>query len=373
MQKEKVAVIALVVIIVCAISAFLVLEYGQDILKNLTGQKTTIELGDCVDVNYIGKYTNSTIFDSSYNDTTNKTGGIPLKIFVSFNDTQMPPSGYEDYYSGIIKGLMEGLIGLKEGDKVTIGPIPPEKAYGVYPKIGDVMNFSSLLGYTAEFKLIEIQENASMPSELEYYFGNGTTTLCTLRDETHYIGEIIDVYPFWENSSVVTKINETMLWMYATPSTVIGENFTYLEVDETTGLITEYPESSSSISFINDTIIEMTHNPEINTTINISQTTQYGLYHRYSYTVESLTADKINASITDSTGNKTYVDFDRTETIQRNRTMNITQPIPAEYLEMLFSSLRSLDSNFKLSYHPLADQTLYFEVKIEKVYKTSQK
>lgn len=340
----------------------------------------TIALGDCVDISYIGRYcSNDTIFDSSYNDTTNRTGGAPLNVFVSFNKTQEPPTGFATYSQGIIDGLMEGLIGLKEGDNVTMDPIPPEKAYGFKPKIGDILNFTPLAGYPYVLKFVEIQENMSMPSDYQSYFGNVTTTLYTLKEDWHYIGEIIDnytmAYPFWKDSSVVTGVNDTLLWMYVTPSTGIGEVFTYFENNETDGTLTTYPENTSSISFINDTIINVTHNPEIGTTIDVSAYYPgYGYYSVGSYTVESLTADKINVSITDSTtGDTTYMDLDRTITIQRNQTRNITQPaIPGELVESyLLSYLRDSDSTFKLSYLPLSDETLCFEVRIENVYKIS--
>jgi len=37
---------------------------------------------------------------------------------------------------------MEGLIGLEQGQTATIGPIPPEDAYGIYPQVGDVIDVS---------------------------------------------------------------------------------------------------------------------------------------------------------------------------------------------------------------------------------------
>lgn len=382
MQKEKLAAIGLVIIIIGALSAYLLVVYGEDIFENLFGEaETDIETGDCVDVNYIGRYaSNDTVFDSSYDDVESKTDGTPLNIFVTLDAEALPPEGYDDYSSSMIEGFMEGLIGLKEGDTSTIGPIPPEKAYGLKPKVGDVINLSSVipdLGFDYVLKIVEVQEDAPMPSDYGYedVYGNGTTTLYTLREDWHYIGEIIDaVYTFWDNSSVVTKLNETMLWMYTTPATDIGENFTYNEVDTETSSIFEYPTNSSSVTSFNDTHIIVTHSPAIGFTIEESMATQFGVISVGSYTVESLTADKINTSVTDSEGNKTYTEFDRATTIERNETQNITQPpFPGELLEdQLFSYLRLMISDFELSYNTLADETLYFEVTIEKVYKTSQ-
>ena len=103
MKNEKIAVIALVVIIVVALLAYVVYVYGDEISKNLFGEEPKIiEYGDCVDVNYIGKYaSNDTVFDSSYEDLENKTGGIPLQVFVSVNKTEFPPDDYQSYSSGI--------------------------------------------------------------------------------------------------------------------------------------------------------------------------------------------------------------------------------------------------------------------------------
>ena len=385
MQKEKLAAIGLVIIIIGALSVYFFVTYGEEIFENLFGEKETqvsdepIKLGDCVDVNYTGKFVNGTVFKSSYSDAENKTGGTPLNIFVSLDITEPPPEGFEIYTSQVIEGLIEGLVGLKEGEtSAIIGPIPPEKAYGFKPKVGDKIDLTSLvpgLDINYVLKITEIQEDAPMPSDYEAYYGIGTTTLYTIREDWHYIGEIIDTaYTSWDNSSVVTKINETLLWMYTTPSTEINENFTWNEIDSETLNTFTYPANTSSVTFINDTTIIVTHSPAVNTTIDESMTTQFGMTPVASYTVENVKADKINTSITDSTGDKTYKEFDRTTTIQRNETQNITQPpYPGELLEeQLFSYMRAIDSDFELSYNALAGETLYYEVTIEKVYKTSQ-
>ena len=153
MQKEKLAAIALVIIIVGALSAYIFITYVEEILENLSGgkKKEIIEIGDCVDVNYIGRLaSNNSIFDSSYVDVDNKTEGFPLNIFVSLNIESIPPEGYETYSSSLIEGFMEGLIGLKEGESTTIGPIPPEKAYGVKPQVGDVITIPGLSLYPGQ-------------------------------------------------------------------------------------------------------------------------------------------------------------------------------------------------------------------------------
>lgn len=378
MNNEKIAAIALVIIIAGALSVYLGVTYGGDIFENLFGggettEVKTIEIGDCADVNYIGRYaSNGTVFDTSYSDLENKTDGAPLNIFVSLNASEMPPVGYETYKSGMIKGFMEGLIGLDEGETTTIGPIPPEKAYGVYPKVGDIINLTEIYGTTASavYEISGIQENVSMPDDFVSTYSNVTTSLYVLREAWHYVGEIIETaYPSWDNSSVVTKINETLLWMEITPSTDIDENFTWIEVDVDTGIQTTYPENASSINNMTNETIVVTHNLKVNDTIEVAS-----MFGSMYYTVENITNDTINASyVVDAGGNKSYAEFDRVTTIQRNQTQNITYPaFPGEFLEeQLFSYLRVFTSNFSLGYNDLAGKTLNFEVQILEVYKTS--
>jgi len=374
MKTEKLAVIGLVIIIAVALSAYLIVTYGDEIFDNLTGSTETIEIGDCADVHYTGSFENGTVFDTSYEDVANDSGIYdptmpyePLNIFVSFNETEFSPEGYETYFQGMIEGFMEGLIGLKEGETKSIGPIPPEKAYGVYPKIGDEI---SIIDPTTEQEItivfVDIQENVSMPEEYIMQYGNVTTTLFELRFEYYSVGEVASPpsYPTWENATVVTKINETTMWTYTTPPEDKLENFTW--IDPNTG--TQYGENASSVTTMNDTTIIVTHNPEINATI-----LEWAGAGYITYTVLNLTDDKINASYTDSTGNTSYGEFDRTVTIQRNETQNITITYPLEGVDELLTVIKMYyDPDLTLSVSGLAGKTLYFEVEIVKLYKTSQ-
>lgn len=383
MKNEKIAVVALVVIIVVSLSAYAVYEYGDEIGINLFGEEQKIiEYGDCVDVNYIGRYaSNNTVFESSYEDFENKTNGTPLQIFVTSNKTEFPPEGYDSYSSfDVTLGMMEGLIGLKKGETKTIGPVPPEKAYGVSPKIGDIID-TSALGSQVTLKILDIQENATLPAELEefkeYYGWGDITTLYVLRDESHYIGEFIDVYldafnnPFWEDATVVTKLNETLLWTYTTPAEDKYENLTWIEINAEEGYQIFYPENSTKIISINETSFNIKYSPEINDTIQYSDSDNpYGV----EYIVENITDDKVITYLNDGSSeeNRTFREFNLTSTIQRNQTQKITTSLPVEYLETFFTYLASIDSNFTFGVGPLADETLIFEVEIVEVYKTSQ-
>ncbi len=391
MQNEKIAIIALGLIIFGALSVFLVATYSEEILNSLFPEEKTIEFGDCADVNYIGKFENGTVFDSSYAFPDNKTDGTPLKIFVTMNKSEAPPTEYAQYSSGIIDGFMEGLVGLKEGETATIGPIPPEKAYGVTPKVGDVIDLSSIPeAGDIGFRILDVQENVPLPPEYEEFIPSygfkEITTIYVLRDESHFVGKIINKYfkdsaspptPLWVNATVVTKINETLLWLYTTPDEEKYENFTWMysnleeitNVDEMYQIF--YPEETTSITSINDTAFNITHNPAINDSIMYyDNANSYGL----DYKVDELTEDKIITYVNDgsSVENRTIREFDRVQTIQRNNTQKIVVSYPAEYLELaLLSYLRSFDSSIIYSTAELADQILYFEVEIVTVYKTS--
>lgn len=378
MQNEKIAIIALAIIIIGALSIFLAATYGEDILDNLFQEEKTIEIGDCADVNYVGTLVNGNVFDSSYTYPENKTGGTPFKVFVTMNKSETPPAEYPLYSSDRIEGFMEGLIGLKAGETATIGPIPPEKAYGVTPIVGDVIDLSALGGGDVSLKVLEINENMPMPAEMAGYFpGVDITTIYLVRDESHYIGEIIDTYvdasniPHWTDATVVTKINETLAWKYTTPTEDKYENLTWVDTNLVESYQIIYPINASSIASINDTAFVVTITPAINETIQFFDAENpYGLY----YIIETVTDDKIITYLDDgsSVENRTSREFNRQLTIQRNETVEITYSFPGEYLEAaLLSYLRSVDPSINLSTGELAGKTLYFEVEIVEVYKTS--
>lgn len=374
MQTEKIALIVLAVIVIGALSTFLVLAYNEDIFENLFGENDdtveagSIELGDCVDVHYIGRYaSNNSIFDTSYNDTTDKSGGSPLQVFVSTNSSE---TAFKDGYTSVIEGFAEGLVGLEEGETKTIGPIPPEKAYGVIPKMGDLLDLTELAGINISYRIVQIIEDAMMPADYVPYFGSVNTTLYVIREDWHYIGEILNQtspYLSWQDGSVATKINDTTLWGYTTPTTQVDEIFTWSYADPNTGMITTYPENTSYISSINDSTIVVQNDPTVGEDIILSS-----LYGSLTYTIENITEDKINTS-TGEGEDVSYMEFDRQIIVQRNETRNITISLPKDALEQfLLSQLRQSLENFNLSLAPLAGESLIFEVEIVKVYKSSQ-
>ena len=388
MQREKIAIVALVIIIVGALSVYLINLYYPEVFENIfEGEKPiyTIETGDLVDVHYIGRFaSNNTIFDTSYADPENKTGGSPAQIFVTLNTSAIPPGDYSTYSNIVgedfVEGFIEGLVGLKTNQVATIGPVPPEKAYGVKLQVGDIIDLSSFgQGEEIIVKVIDIQENQSLPPELEefkdiYGFSN-ITTLYVLREETHYIGEHIDLYmedlyntPLWDNATVVTKTNETLLWTYTTPDENKTENLTWVDSDKDIGYTIIYPENTTKITSINETAFNLLYAPVINDTIHYyDNDNPYGL----EYIVDNFSTNKIITYLNDSSSpqNRTYREFNRTKTILRNKTQPITSSFPLEYMELFLQFLRQSDSSIKYSLGPLADETVYFELEIVEVYR----
>ncbi len=144
MQLEKLATIGLAVIIVVAISGYILADENirDDIFDNLFGEvkkddKITpvtgaITYGDSADVNYIGKFLNGTVFDTNLEEVAKQWGFYneslpyePAMVFVDPNYEFYPPEGYENYSSSFIPGFLEGLVGMEEGDmeNVTILPV----------------------------------------------------------------------------------------------------------------------------------------------------------------------------------------------------------------------------------------------------------
>jgi len=82
-----------------------------------------VEKGDFVVFNYIGRFENGEIFDTTYEDVAKEAG-----IYVE--DRTYGPLGANIGVGELIPGIDEGLIGMEIGEKKTI-TIPPEKGYGM--------------------------------------------------------------------------------------------------------------------------------------------------------------------------------------------------------------------------------------------------
>jgi len=82
-----------------------------------------VEAGDYVLFNYVGRFENGEVFDTSIEELAKKHG-------VYVEDREYGPMWARIGVGEIIPGLDEAIIGMEPGEKKTV-TIPPEKAYGM--------------------------------------------------------------------------------------------------------------------------------------------------------------------------------------------------------------------------------------------------
>jgi FKBP-type peptidyl-prolyl cis-trans isomerase 2 len=373
MQKEKIALIALVIVVIAALSVF-VTAVNTDIFENLFKEKLTISEGDCADVNYIGRYSsNNTIFDKSYTYVENKSGGTPLKVFVNFDKNATSPK--PGYSSDLIKGFTEGLIGMQEGQTKTIGPIPPKDAYGVN-KFGVGAIFTTqylafginqtviVTNYTSEnlsVKWIDIENlsNFTMP---QFIINNLNS-----QNQTEMV-----IYPppfnIWENSTSIINITDTNVTVKVMPtkSTNLSDVVKIVYYGEKQMLI--FPNATTATW--NDTSVTVVCSPKIGTNYTF-QTPGYSGMVNITVIINNITGDKINVSvISDQSPDPQKMDVYRIFTFNRTFMMpRIYTNIPSMYISYVYQ--QDIEkAGYSVS--PLAGESLTFEVTVEKVYKTSQ-
>ncbi len=114
-NKKVVYIIVLLAIALFGYIAYAVIQNNKNKDMNattttqMTGELRAAENGDVIVIDYSGKFTNGTEFDSSYKR------GQPLVFQLGIGM--------------VIKGWDEGLLGAKKGDKKTL-TITPDKGYG---------------------------------------------------------------------------------------------------------------------------------------------------------------------------------------------------------------------------------------------------
>ncbi len=366
MQIERIAVLGLAVLIIGALSFFILSQenpetgktYLDEIVENVFGQSSslTVEEGDCVDVHYLLRYASNDTFIENNSETD------PLQIYVSFDDSSSP-EGYDTYSSELIEGFLESLVGLKEGEETSF-TLSPEEAYGYGPEIGDEIVFSYPGSDDQIIEIIDIQETAAMPDEFISSFGDVPTTLLSLRTKVEE-GQKTTMYPAWENATEYVFVNKTTAYLYTTPPDDKMNNFTW--TNSSVGI--QYWEDVSSVVSMNNSTIIIQHNPEIDDTMSVQS-----MFGTTVYTVVNVTSDKINCSYQNPyTGNTSYSLFDRRDTIERNESQSLIVDYPSEALQYTISQLLQygvgVDYSFSLS--PLAGESLKYTVTVEEIYKTS--
>lgn len=93
--------------------------------ENTTNESSrTVEKGDIISVDYIGKLEDGTVFDTSIKEVAVEAG-----IYNQMREYQ--PLTFTVGAGQMIKGFDEGVVGMKAGDEKSL-EIPPEEAYGEY-------------------------------------------------------------------------------------------------------------------------------------------------------------------------------------------------------------------------------------------------
>ena len=114
-------------------------DNGQlQVTDEVVGTGTTAETGDTVTVNYVGSFTNGTVFDASANHPQTANG---------FTFTLGA--------GNVIKGWDEGVVGMKEGGKRRL-IVPPALGYGSND-YGPIPGNSTLV---FEVELLKVQKGS---------------------------------------------------------------------------------------------------------------------------------------------------------------------------------------------------------------------
>jgi FKBP-type peptidyl-prolyl cis-trans isomerase 2 len=373
MQKEKIALIALVIIVIAALSVFLI-AVNTDIFENVFKEKLTISEGDCADVNYIGRYaSNNTIFDTSYTYAENKSGGTPLKIFVSYNATATSPKA--GYTAGMIEGFMDGIIGMQEGQTKIIGPIPPEKAYGANKLVPGAIFTTQYLAFGMN-QTVEVTKYTSENLSLKWIqlenLGNFTMPQLVINNLQSTNETEMVIYPppyyIWENATSIVNITETNVTVSTTPtkSTNLSDVVKDVRYGDKQMLI--FPDATTASW--NDTSITVECSPPVGQNYTF-ETQGYSGMANITVHINNITGDKINVTITNSESPEpTYLDVYKILTFNRTFILpRLYKDIPSMYISYFYAQDIE-DAGYSLE--PLAGESLIFEVTIEKVYKTSQ-
>jgi len=268
METEKLAVIGLVIIIVAGLSTYLILnENILDIFKEEEkeiGDDGVIGTGDCADVYFTEKYeSNGTVIDTNYESVAiaagiyNETNTYePAQIFVDPNFEFTSPEGYENYSSWIyLPGFLEGLEGMKAGDKKTI-TLTPENAYGDWNESLAELYFDFLI---SQYGYDPISSRV-IPKDI-------TQTIPMTGFESLY-SEILDISTIYEGQ-IFDYLNGTLqngentTWQIQITN-ISDQNVTIKDLVENETILKSEGSWDYTIIIVNETTLKIRADPEIN-------------------------------------------------------------------------------------------------------------
>lgn len=244
---------------------------GPTLTLTVTVEETdaTVEPGDKVEVHYVGRFPNGSVFATSLEaihsgpyqkaDVYRSTGpSEPLNVTVG------PQARF-------IQGFNDGVIGLGVGHDATFS-VPPEDAYGnetredTRPRTEELDRNITTERETPTVSRDDLEQEGIVnesSEEGDHVDYNGDTYNISFLNSTHgrlYLlveeGDTTTHYEQWPNSSEAVHVNDTHVSYRVTPTTEVGENFTYYDY---------WPNRTAVAEVTNDTIV-VEHTPEVGTT-----------------------------------------------------------------------------------------------------------
>ncbi|MBV0923477.1 peptidylprolyl isomerase [Halomicroarcula limicola] len=118
-----------------------------------------IEPGDGVSIEYVGRFEDGSVFDTSRADVAREEGLLDAQ---GTDPDDYAPLAFTVGAGDIIEGLDEALVGMEEGEEATV-TVPPEKAYGepneTKVREYDPETFEAMVGRSAEVGIHVEAEN----------------------------------------------------------------------------------------------------------------------------------------------------------------------------------------------------------------------
>jgi FKBP-type peptidyl-prolyl cis-trans isomerase 2 len=124
----------------------------------------TITDGDAVTIEYVGRLTDGTVFDTSDEALAREAG-----IAEENPEREFEPLTIQIGDDKVIAGLQDALLGMAEGETELV-QIPPERAYGEYreDRVGeyDREAFEEMLGGREATEGVEVETEEGLPGEV---------------------------------------------------------------------------------------------------------------------------------------------------------------------------------------------------------------
>jgi len=124
----------------------------------------TITDGDSVTIEYAGRLTDGTVFDTSDEALAREAGLVEENP-----EREFEPLTIQIGDDKVIAGLQEALLGMSEGETELV-QIPPERAYGEYreDRVGeyDREEFEEMLGGREATEGVEVETEEGLPGEV---------------------------------------------------------------------------------------------------------------------------------------------------------------------------------------------------------------